>query len=129
MLRGGWGRYFYHSGQFTTGLNVSAGMQTVSLSNNQGTGGNTPLLASELDTLNFATFGTIASARVDRKDDKSPYTDSYSFTISQRVPGSGLLEVAYVGNSEPQLAQPDAERAATSTWYPSARCFRRRTAG
>ena len=54
VLRGGWGRYYYHSGQFTTGLNVSAGMQTVTLSNNQGTGGNTPLMASELDTLNFS---------------------------------------------------------------------------
>jgi hypothetical protein len=26
VLRGGWGRYYYHSGQFTTGLNVSSGM-------------------------------------------------------------------------------------------------------
>ena len=31
------------------------------------------------------------------------YTDSYSFTISQRVPGSGLLEVAYVGNQSRNL--------------------------
>src|SRR5204863_8815872 len=53
VLRGGWGRYYYHSAQFTTGLNVSAGMQTVTLSNNQGTGGNTPLLASEIDNLTF----------------------------------------------------------------------------
>jgi hypothetical protein len=102
VLRGGWGRYYYHSGQFTTGLNVSAGMQTVSLSNNQGTGGNTPLLASELDTLNYAT-SALSIGGVDRKDDKSPYTDSYSFTVSQRVPGSGLLEVAYVGNSSRNL--------------------------
>jgi hypothetical protein len=102
VLRGGWGRYYYHSGQFTTGLNVSAGMQTVTLSNNQGTGGNTPLLASELDTLNYAT-SALSIGGVDRKDDKSPYTDSYSFTISQRVPGSGLLEVAYVGNSSRNL--------------------------
>jgi hypothetical protein len=102
VLRGGWGRYYYHSGQFTTGLNVSAGMQTVTLSNNQGTGGNTPLLANEIDTLNFAT-SALSIGGVDRKDDKSPYTDSYSFTISQRVPGSGLLEVAYVGNSSRDL--------------------------
>src|SRR5262249_54952142 len=35
---------------------------------------------------------------------KSPYTDSYSFTVSQRVPWHGLLEVAYVGNqSKDQL--------------------------
>lgn len=102
VLRGGWGRYYYHSGQFTTGLNVSAGMQTVTLSNNQGTGGNTPLLASELDSLSFAT-SALSTGAVDRKDDRSPVTDSYSFTISQRVPGSGLLEVAYVGNQSRDL--------------------------
>ncbi len=102
VLRGGWGRYYYHSGQFTTGLNVSAGMQTVTLSNNQGTGGNTPLLASELDTLNYNT-SALSTGAVDSKDDKSPVTDSYSFTISQRVPGSGLLEVAYVGNQSRNL--------------------------
>ena len=36
VLRGGWGRYYYHSGQFTTGLNVSAGMQTVTLEQQPG---------------------------------------------------------------------------------------------
>src|SRR5215472_248807 len=102
VLRGGWGRYYYHSGQFTTGLNVSAGMQTVTLSNNQGTGGNTPLLAKELDTLNFST-SALSTGAVDAKDDKDPVTDSYSFTISQRVPGSALLEVAYVGNQSRDL--------------------------
>ena len=102
VLRGGWGRYYYHSGQFTTGLNVSAGMQTVTLSNNQGTGGNTPLLASELDTLSYNT-SALSTGAVDRKDDRSPVTDSYSFTISQRVPGSGLLELSYVGNQSRDL--------------------------
>jgi len=97
VLRGGWGRYYYHSGQFTTGLNVSAGTQTVNLSNNQGTGGNTPLLASELETLSFSS-SALSTGAVDRKDKLDPVTDSYSFTISQRVPGSGLVEVSYVGN-------------------------------
>ena len=32
VLRGGWGRYYYHSGQFTTGLDVSAGVQSVGIS-------------------------------------------------------------------------------------------------
>src|SRR6185369_3923871 len=50
VLRGGWGRYFYHSGQFTTGLSVSAGVQQITLSNNQGPG-NTALMAKDLDTL------------------------------------------------------------------------------
>ena len=102
VLRGGWGRYYYHSGQFTTGLNVSAGTQTVTLSNNQGTGGNTPLLASELDTLPFNT-AALSTGAVDRKDDKNPVTDSYSFTISQRIPWSSLVEVAYVGNQSRDL--------------------------
>jgi hypothetical protein len=36
VLRGGWGRYYFHSAQFTTGLNVSAGVQAITLNNNQG---------------------------------------------------------------------------------------------
>jgi hypothetical protein len=96
VLRGGWGRYYYHSGQFTTGLNVSAGMQTVTLSNNQGPN-NTALMANQLDTLNFTT-SALSTGAVDRANDRNPVTDSYSFTISRRVPWSGLVEAAYVGN-------------------------------
>src|SRR6266853_4740126 len=102
VLRGGWGRYYYHSSQFTTGLDVASGMQTVTLNNNQGTGGNTPLLANEIDTLGFNT-SALATGAVDRKDNKDPVTDSYSFTIAQRVPWSGLVEVAYVGNQTRDL--------------------------
>ena len=35
---------------------------------------------------------------MDSKDDVSPYSDSYSFTVAQRTPFSGLMELAYVGN-------------------------------
>ncbi len=42
-------------------------------------------------------------AAVDSTDDRQPYTDSYSFTVSQRTPWSGLLEVAYVGNKSRDL--------------------------
>ena len=34
---------------------------------------------------------------------RQPYTDSYSFTISQRTPARGLLEVGYVGNQSNDL--------------------------
>jgi hypothetical protein len=110
VLRGGWGRYYYHSGQFTTGLNVSAGTQTVSLTNNQGNGAfpcpsgstTTCLLASELSTIAYPAQA-LSIGGVDSKDNRDPSTDSYSFTISQRVPGSGLLEVAYVGNQSRDL--------------------------
>ena len=100
VLRGGWGRYYYHSGQFTSGLDVAAGVQTVSLGSNVN---GIPLMANQLDTLNFSTQA-LSPAAVDSKDDKQPYTDSFSFTVSQRMPWSSLLEVAYVGNRSHDLA-------------------------
>jgi hypothetical protein len=101
VLRGGWGRYYYHSAQFTTGLNVSAGMQTLTLSNNQGLN-NGPLRARDLDGLPFSTQA-LSTGAVQRDDTKSPLTDSYSFTISQRIPFSSLFEIAYVGNQSRDL--------------------------
>ncbi len=111
VLRGGWGRYYYHSGQFTTGLNVSAGTQVINLTNNQGTVNTpwagsataTPLLVSELDGLSVNS-AALSTGAVDAKDDKNPVTDSYSFTISQKIPWSGLFEVAYVGNQTRDMA-------------------------
>ncbi len=101
VIRGGWGRYYYHSGQFTTGLNVSSGMQTASLSNNQGPG-NTPLNVSQLDSIT-PTVGALSIGGVDSKNDRDPVTDSYSFTINRVVPWSGLIELSYVGNQTRDL--------------------------
>src|SRR6266487_7135223 len=99
VLRGGWGRYYFHAGQFTNGLDASAGVQSYSLGNNVPVpgGGTIPLLASALDTLNLTASASGPSA-VDSTDDRQPYTDSYNFTIAQRTPWSGLLELGYVGN-------------------------------
>ena len=99
VLRGGWGRFYYHSGQFTNGLDVAAGVQTIGLQNNVN---GVPLMAKQLDTLNF-TSEALSPAAVDGKDDKQPYTDSYSFTVSQRAPWSSMFEVAYVGNRSRDL--------------------------
>jgi hypothetical protein len=99
VLRGGWGRYYYHSGQFTAGLDVAAGVQTVSLGPNVD---GVPLLAKNLDTLNFSTQA-LSPAAVDKTNDKQPYTDSFSVTVSQRLPWSSLFELAYVGNRSKDL--------------------------
>jgi len=99
VLRGGWGRYYYHSGQFTAGLDVSAGVVSRNLGNNVN---GVPVLARNLDTLNVADQASSFVA-VDSKNDRQPYTDSYSFTVSQRLPWSSLLEVAYVGNQSRDL--------------------------
>ena len=100
VLRGGWGRFYYHSGQFTAGLDTSAGSETVTLT--PSSIGNMPLLAKNLSTIPF-TAQLAAPSAVDSKDDKQPYTDSYSFTISQRAPWASLLEVSYVGNQSHDL--------------------------
>jgi hypothetical protein len=100
VLRGGWGRFYYHSGQFTSGLDVAAGVQAVTLS--PSTFGGANLFAKNLDTLNFSS-AALSPAAVDSKDDREPYTDSYSVNIDERTPWSGLLEVGYVGNRSRDL--------------------------
>jgi hypothetical protein len=95
VLRGGWGRYYFHAGQFTNGLDVSAGVKTINTPTTNPDG--TPLTARQLDTGNFA-LSALSPAAVDASNDKQPYTDSYSFTIAQRTPWAGLLELSYVGN-------------------------------
>jgi hypothetical protein len=99
VLRGGWGRFYYHSGQFTSGLDTSAGSESVSLSPSDI---HAPLLVKNLGSIPFTAAPPTPSA-VDSRDSKQPYTDSYSFTISQRLPWSSLLEVAYVGNKSSEL--------------------------
>ena len=99
VLRGGWGRYYFHAGQFTNGLDASAGVKSYNLGNNVPLpgGGTTPLLAKDLDTLDLTASASGPSA-VDSTDDMQPYTDSYSVTVSQGMPWSSLLEISYVGN-------------------------------
>jgi hypothetical protein len=99
VLRGGWGRFYYHSGQFTSGLDTSAGSESVTI---YPTNINAALLVRNLGTTPFTAAPPTPSA-VDSTDDKQPFTDSYSFTISQRIPWSSLLEVAYAGNQSHDL--------------------------
>jgi hypothetical protein len=111
VLRGGWGRFFYHSGQFTNGLDASASVATANLSPSNWVGGTgcptnsssgSALFASYLSCLNLSA--TPASpAAVDSKDDHQPHTDSWSVNVDQRTPWQGLLEVAYVGNRSREL--------------------------
>jgi hypothetical protein len=89
ILRGGWGQFYYSDSQFTVGLDVSAGVRSL--------------------TLNDLSFSQIAATRatgdlptlaagVNPDDNKRPAVQSYSVTLAQRLPGSSIMEVAYVGN-------------------------------
>jgi hypothetical protein len=108
VLRGGWGRYYFHAGQFTSGLDTSAGVLGVTFNGHVPLTSTTyqPILvdpspnfpgAAGLSTVSYSAVAPSPSA-VDSTDDKQPYTDSYSFTVSQRTPLSGLMELSYVGN-------------------------------
>jgi hypothetical protein len=61
-----------------------------------------PLLAKNLSSIPFNAVSA-APVAVDSTDDRQPYSDSYSVTISQRLPWASLLEVAYVGNRSRDL--------------------------
>jgi len=100
VLRGGWGRFYYHSGQFTSGLDTSAGSEGITLT--PVSIGDRPLIASQLNTIQFTAEPATPTA-VNSTDSNQPYTDSYSFTIAQKIPWSGLVEVSYVGNQSHDL--------------------------
>lgn len=107
VLRGGYGRSYYHDAQLTSGLDIAAGFRKT---NSTG--------ATTLQAINsrFANQdAAIKSADVinsfevlNVNDDTQPYVDSYSFTIQQRLRGAMTLEAAYVGNrSRDQLFTRD----------------------
>jgi carboxypeptidase family protein len=114
VLRGGWGRYYFHAGQFTNGLDASAGVKSIGFNNGKiptTGGGNQPILVNPLpqfpgvaglDTVNFSAVASGPSA-VDSKDDKQAYTDNWNFTISRQLPWSSILEVSYIGNRSRDL--------------------------
>ncbi|HEX4488774.1 MAG TPA: hypothetical protein VH088_21030, partial [Terriglobales bacterium] len=103
VLRGGWGRFYFHSGQFTAGLDTSAGSASVTITPTTIPGQSAQnLFAKNLGTIGFNGLPPAPSA-TDARDDRQPYTDSYSLTVAQKLPWSSLLEVAYVGNRSRDL--------------------------
>ena len=95
ILRGGWGQFYFHNAQFTQGLDTPLGVQTAPFN-----GSTFQQIQSYLSTLGpppFAATGVLPT------DDKSPLTTSYSFSVSQRIPFSSMLEVSYVGNDTKYL--------------------------
>jgi hypothetical protein len=95
VLRGGWGQFYFHNAQFTQGLDTPLGVQTPGF--NGSTFQQIQNYVSTLGPPPFAATGVLLA------DDKSPLTTSYSFSVSQRIPFSSLLEVSYVGNDTKYL--------------------------
>ncbi|HMB26779.1 MAG TPA: carboxypeptidase regulatory-like domain-containing protein, partial [Blastocatellia bacterium] len=100
VLRGGYGRSYYHDAQLTSGLDIAAGVRSV--------GSTGPTTFTAIDARQASADLITSFEALDPKDDKQPYVDSYSFTIQQRLPHALRLETAYVGNrSRDQLYTAD----------------------
>jgi len=91
VLRGGFGIFRYPTPQFTDPLDVPAGARTFCANSCNG------VTLKEVETLQ-PQFSKTALTVADQNDDNVPTTRSWSFTISQRMPGASLFEVSYVGN-------------------------------
>lgn len=98
VLRGGYGMYHFHDEQ-----NVQNGAYSIVRGSF-----NSPTLWSPT----LASLGPgIASANapsgvttLDPRDDQEPRTQSYSFTIAERLPWKSQLEIAYVGSKSDYLS-------------------------
>lgn len=90
VLRGGYGRSYYHDAQLTSGLDIAAGLRRV------GSTGATTFQQINARSANADIVNSFEALNPD--DDKQPFVDSYSFTIQQRLPYALTMEAAYVGN-------------------------------
>ncbi len=131
VVRGGWGRFYYHSGQFTSGLDASAGVATATLSptNWVGSAGcptNGPsgsaLFTAYLSCLNVSA-SPASPAAVDKGDDKQPFTDGYSVNVDQQTPWSGLFELSYVGNRSKDLQNTQGGAGSNLNLVPAGSMF------
>ena len=98
VLRGGYGMYHFHDEQ-----NVQNGAYGIVRGSFSSPTLNNPLLSQlgpSLAGLNIPSGLTT----LDPTDDQEPRTQSYSFTVAERMPWKSLLEVAYVGSKSDYLS-------------------------
>lgn len=128
ILRGGWGRYDFHVGQFTNGLDASAGVKSIGYDGKISTSTNTsqPILVnalpaavssalpwsgassnvgvSDISTQTWFSATPSSPSAVDGSDNDMGYTDTWNLTVSRQMPWSSLFEVSYIGNRSRELA-------------------------
>ena len=97
VLRGGYGMYRFHDEQ-----NVQNGAYSIV----RGSFSSPTLFSPSFAQLAPSTNLNIPSGVtvLDPKDNAEPRTQSYSFTVAERLPWKSLLEVAYVGSKSDYLS-------------------------
>ncbi len=103
VVRGGWAQYRWNDqyNDFAGPLTTSQGVRTFNSNSGQA------ITLSQIGALatNAAALSALPSSVyvTDQQDDKVGLTTAYNLTISQRLPKSMLLEVAYVGNKSSNI--------------------------
>ena len=98
VLRGGYGMYHYHDEQNVQ--NPAYSIVQGSFSSPTLSGVNLAHLGPNLAGLSIPSGITALNPT----DDQQPRTQSYSFTVAERLPWHSLLEVAYVGSKSDYLS-------------------------
>jgi hypothetical protein len=99
VIRGGFGLFKYPRRMDRTGMQAPTGSYSFSIPS--------PMTLSAIEATNTPVHSTYQSSQTlaNQNDDQEPTTWSYNLTVSQRVPGHSLLEVAYVGNQTTHLSE------------------------
>jgi hypothetical protein len=99
VIRGGIGQFHYPRRMDRTGMQAPTGSYSYSIPS--------PMTLAEIDAMNTPVHSTYQSTQTlaNQNDDNTPTTLSYNLTLSQRIPGHSLLEVAYVGNQTTHLSE------------------------
>jgi Carboxypeptidase regulatory-like domain/TonB-dependent Receptor Plug Domain len=106
IFRGGWGMYRAHDSvnDYTGPAQTAQGVVNVSAG---GLGGAFPLSSlNNTETLACNTNTQTLCPSIlalDPTDNEQPLTETYSFSVSQRMPFSSVFDIAYVGNQSTHL--------------------------
>ena len=98
VIRGGWGFFYYHTGQFTNGLATAAGEESTTISPTNFTSTPTQLFVKNLGTIGAGSAVPSVPQAVNGSDSDEPYTQDWNVEVDQRTPWQGLFSIAYIGN-------------------------------
>lgn len=107
IFRGGWGMYRSHDSwnDFTGPTSLAQGQLIVSAGGNTGyiTLAQIDKLGPQLRCDQNSQTACPSILVLDPSDDQEPLTETYSFSVSQRMPSNIVFDIAYVGNQSKYL--------------------------
>jgi hypothetical protein len=97
VLRGGYGMFWYHDPQLgANAMDLPAGVRSTAVC--------CGVFMPYVDSLAGSNVPPVFNGNtMDSTDDRQPKTQTYSFTVSQRLKWRTMLEVAYVGSDSTNL--------------------------